>query len=141
MSDSSSALEALRFISDWAKWLITIETGALAIIGAIVTTEAAARSESIRLLASGAIVSFVVSIAAAAVLLLTLPEIAQNLPQGTNIWLTSDSVIGRSLGLNTQVLATLESLFFGLGILCFAGVILAIVWSSTARTGPVAQKP
>jgi len=39
----SSALEALRFISDWAKWLITIETGAIAVIGALVNTNTQGR--------------------------------------------------------------------------------------------------
>ena len=85
MNDPSSGLEALKLISDWAKWLITIETGAIAIIGAIVKTDTGAAPESVRVFATGAIVAFVASITAAAVLLLSLPEIAQNLQQGTNI--------------------------------------------------------
>jgi hypothetical protein len=40
-----------------------------------------------------------------------------------------DSVIGRMFGMNTQGLATVESLFFGLGVICFAGLIVAAVWS------------
>lgn len=132
MNDMSTALEALRLIADWAKWLITIETGAIAIIGAVIKVETATSSESVRVFATGAIVSFVISIAAAATLLLTLPDIAQNLQPGVNVWLTSDTVVGRVFHLNTQDIALLESFFFGLGILCFAALIVVVTWSRTA---------
>jgi hypothetical protein len=39
MSDTSNALEGLKLISDWAKWLITIEAGAIAIIGTMIKLE------------------------------------------------------------------------------------------------------
>lgn len=136
MTDVSSSLEALRLISDWAKWLITIETGAIALIGATLKADGVARSQSARMLASAAIVCFVVSIVAAAVLLLSLPEIAQSIQPGTNIWLTSDSVLGRVFGLDTQTLATFESLFFGFGIVCFAALMLSVAWSRETTSQP-----
>jgi hypothetical protein len=133
MNDTSLALESLKLVADWAKWLITIETGAIAIIGAVIKSETAASSESMRLFATGAIVSFVISIAAAAALLLTLPDIAQNLQPQVDVWLTSDTVVGRLFHLNTQDIALVESFFFGLGILCFAALILTITWSGAAN--------
>ena len=33
MRGMSNSLEALKLISDWGKWLITIETAAIAVIG------------------------------------------------------------------------------------------------------------
>ena len=133
MNDTSTALEALRLISDWAKWLITIETGAIAIIGTIIKAETATSSESVRVFATGAIGSFVISIASAAALLLTLPDIAQNLQPQVDVWLTSDTVVGRVFHLNTQDIALMESVFFGLGILCFAALILTITWARPAN--------
>jgi hypothetical protein len=41
MGDTSNALEGLKLISDWAKWLITIEAGAIAIIGSAVKEKVA----------------------------------------------------------------------------------------------------
>ena len=76
-------------------------------------------------------ICFVLSIAAAAFLLLSLPEIAQKLREDANIniWLTSDSVIGNVFRVNTQTLAITESFFFGTGVLAFAGMVLARMWS------------
>src|SRR5688572_29619869 len=116
--DDSNALEALRLVSDWAKWLITIETGAIATIGAIVKGNDATLQQ--RGFATAAVLCFVASICSAAVLLLSLPEVAQTLRPGINIWMTSDSVLNSTFGLDTQTLATFESLFFAVGIICFA---------------------
>jgi hypothetical protein len=129
MDDGSNTLEALKLISDWAKWLITIQTAVIAVIGAGVSDKGAAMTRTAKILATGAVGCFVASVAVTAVLLLSLPEITQSLRADTNIWLTRDSVIGRMFGMNTQGLATVESFFFGLGVVCFAGLILAALWS------------
>jgi len=39
MNDSEYAIEALRMVSDWAKWLVTIETFAIALLGTLLTTD------------------------------------------------------------------------------------------------------
>jgi len=129
MNDTPNALEALKLISDWAKWLVTIESAPIAIIGGAIKREKAETPYFVKVFATTAVVSFVISIAAAALLLLTLPEVAQNLRPEVNIWLTQDSVRGRVLGMNTQSLAIGESVFFGLGIICFAALIVAATWS------------
>ena len=133
MNDTSNALEGLRLISDWAKWLITIETAAIAIIGVAFKQEGIRPPFVSKVLATVAIVAFVISIAAAALLLLSLPEIAQRLQADTNIWMTRDSVLGRVFGMNTQDFGTIESFFFGVGVVTFAALIVATTWSSSGR--------
>ena len=128
MSGALNSLEATKLISDWGKWLVTIETAAIALIGAFFTGDVASIHESAKVFGTLAISSFLVSIAAAAILLLTLPEIAQNLRAGQNIWLTRDSVAGRLLRVNTQGLALIESVFFGIGLVLLGAMLLVVIW-------------
>ncbi len=79
MDEGSNTLEALKLISDWAKWLITIQTAVIAVIGAGVGEKGSAMTRTAKILATGAVACFVASVAVAAVLLLSLPEITQNL--------------------------------------------------------------
>jgi len=129
MTDTAVALEALKLIGDWAKWLITIETGAIAIIGVVLKGDAGISSVHVKRFATLAVGSFVLSIAAASALLLTLPDIAQNLHPQVNVWLTSDTVVGHLFHLNSQDIALVESFFFGIGILSFAAMILSMMWA------------
>jgi len=126
-------MEALKLISDWAKWLITVETAAIAIIGAYLKGNSAVLPRFVKLLSTVSIGSFVLSIAAAALLLLSLPEIAQRLDGSVNVWLTSDSIIGRVFGANTQSFAIIESFFFGVGVMLMAVLIIAAIWSRSYR--------
>ena len=129
MPDMTNTLEATRLISDWGKWLVTIETTAIAIIGALFATDHSPVPELAKVLATLAIGSFLVSIAGAATLLLTLPEIVQNLRPDQNIWLTRDSVAGRLLRMNTQGLALVESVFFGCGLVLVVAMVMVTIWS------------
>ena len=126
--DTASSFEALRLVSDWAKWLVTIETAIITIIGAFFATDQPVPLPA-ELVGSMAIGSFTVSIIAAAMLLLTLPEIAQNLRSDQNIWLSRDSVAGRLLHLNTEAFALIESIFFGIGLLLVVAMIMITIWS------------
>jgi hypothetical protein len=74
------------------------------------------------------VVCFVISIAAAALLLLSLPEIAQTVRPDTNIWLTRDSIIGRVFRMDTQAFAVVESFFFGLGVVLFGALVIVLAW-------------
>ena len=108
--------------------MITIETAAIAVIAAGLKTSEVAKRQLGKLLTTGAIICFVISIAAAALLLLSVPEIAQTLQPDTNIWLTRDSAIGRVFGMDTQGFAIVESFFFGLGVVLFAALVIALAW-------------
>lgn len=90
MDNETNTLEALKLVSDWSKWLISIETGAIAIVGAVI-----------------------------------------KVGSDTNIWLTRDRYVGRLFHMNTQGLATLESFFFGAGMICFSALIVAFIWLPT----------
>jgi hypothetical protein len=127
MDEKSYSVEALKFIADWAKWLITIEFSAIAAVGAGIVGGSSLRIAKI--VSTFAVASFFVSIAAAALLLLTLPEIAQNVKPDTNIWLTRDSVIGWLFGMNTQAIAVVECLFFGIGVSMVVVLVILRVWS------------
>ena len=128
MPDTARSFEAIKLVSDWAKWLVTIETAIITIIGAFFATDQPVPI-SAKLVGTFAIGSFTVSIIAAAILLLTLPEIAQNLRPDQNIWLTRDSVAGRLLRMNTQAIALIESIFFGFGLLLVVAMIMITIWS------------
>jgi len=127
-SDTSNSLEAMKLISDWGKWLVTIETAAITIIGALFV---ATRSVHVlaKVFGTLAIGSFLISIAAAAILLLTLPEIAQNLRKDQNIWATRDSVAHKLLRMDTQGFALVESIFFGCGLILLVAMIIVLIWS------------
>ena len=129
MGDTSNSLEATKLISDWGKWLVTIETAAIAIVGALFSRGQPPVPEMAKVFGTLAISSFRISIAAAAILLLTLPEIAQNLRADQNIWLTRDSVAGRLLRMNTQAFALVESAFFGCGLILLGATIVVLIWA------------
>ena len=133
MFDTANSMDALKLISDWAKWLIAVQTGAIGLIGGLFKPTAAFPKLG-KILVSSALGCFVISIAAAALLLLSLPEIAQTLDGRTNIWLTRDSIIGRVFGANTQAFAFAESLFFGLGVVLIAILIVAAIWNPSYRS-------
>lgn len=128
MNDNSNALEGLRLIANWSKWLITLETGAVSIIGTLVIAEHVPISFLANIFATVSIICFFISIAAAAILLLSLPEIAKTLQPEQNIWITRDSIIGRVFRMTTQSLAIIESLFFGLGMVCFCSLMIVLIW-------------
>jgi hypothetical protein len=124
-------MEALKLVGDWAKWLVTIETGAIAIIGATAAQiSGGRRARTIGMFATLSVASFIVSIAGAAFLLLSLPEIAQTRDSRVNVWPTQDSYIGTVLGANRQTLAIVESVFFGVGVVMFAAMVAARIWNS-----------
>ncbi len=129
MKERDNALEALKFISDWAKWLVTLETASIALIGSLFTSDTITLANLSNIFGTSAIVCFIISIAAAATLLFTLPEIAQYLRDDTNIWMTRDSVAGHLFHLTTQTLAIVESFFFGLGMIFSAALIITVIWS------------
>ena len=128
MNGKGNALDALKFISDWAKWLVTLETASIAFIGSLFTSDNISLTNLSNIFGTTAIICFLISIVAAAILLLTLPEIAQYLRDDTNIWVTQDSVAGHLFRLNTQNLAVAESFFFGLGMISSSALIVTVIW-------------
>ena len=141
MINDANLQYSISLLSDWAKWLITIETGVIAILGALIRSlPVESRSKSTKKnryslekiskgLATATVIFFLISIAAAAFLLLSLPEIALTIQPGENLWLAEDIAIGYALGVNIQLLAIFESMGFGLGMVCFSALVVASFWS------------
>jgi len=125
----TKALESLKLVSDWAKWLTTIETGVVALVGSFFTSDKVRGSFIEKLFGILSVSCFVVSIIAAAMLLWTLPEIAQRLRSDTNIWMTEDSIARELFRLNTQGFAVMLTLFFILGLLFLTALIFSIIGS------------
>ena len=133
MINDGNVAEVVRLISDWAKWLIAIETSVIFLIGSMAKSLPHLRLpifkyihiDFARLLATLTILFFLASIASAAFLVLSLPEIVLKFQPGTNIWPARDSAIGVSL----QQLAIFESMFFGVGLTCFSTLLIGMVWS------------
>jgi hypothetical protein len=141
MINDANIQYSISLLSDWAKWLITIETAVIAIVGTLIRSlPSETHSNSLRkswysteklsrILATATIIFFLLSIAAAAFLLLSLPEIALTIQPGTNIWFAKDTIIGSVLGVDVQSLAIFESMGFGFGMVCFSSLIVASIWS------------
>jgi hypothetical protein len=73
VADTSNAMEGLKLIADWAKWLITIETAAIGVIGAYLKGNSVVLPRVVKILSTVAIGSFVISIATSRIL--ALPKI------------------------------------------------------------------
>jgi len=130
MDGTENIIEALKMVSDWSKWLVSIETFAIAILGGLFTKDNILLNKKARLYGTCAVLCFATSICFAAMLLLTLPDIVQTLRTSSNIWFTKDSVVGSLIGLNTQDLAVIQSALFGIGVFFSAATIITIIWSN-----------
>jgi hypothetical protein len=83
-------MEAIKLLNDWSKWVITVETAAIAGIFAAAKGSSTIQEPSLLLrgfgvalilLLFGAVTSFIVSIFYASQLLFSLPDIAEQLPE------------------------------------------------------------
>jgi hypothetical protein len=128
VSSSPDRSEAVKLIADWAKWLITIETAVTVAVG-VLFTSGDGISRASKIFGTVAVSSFLVSVVAAAMLLLTLPDIVQHLEPDEDVWLTSDSVAGPLLRLNTQILAATEAVFFGIGLIAVTAMVVTLIWA------------
>jgi hypothetical protein len=85
-------MEAIKLLNDWSKWVITIETAAIAGIFAVLKELSSARGSglwlqicavALNLLLLAAVAAFILSIYNAAQLLYSLPGITEQLPKST----------------------------------------------------------
>ena len=121
---ATQTIEAVKLLADWAKWLITIETTAIAAVALVSTVHDPYTRGVVSVLASGAVLCFVLSIISATLLLRSLPGIMQTIEPSQSIWETEDSNAMIS-GFDTLALAKLESTFFGTGLLLIGALLIA----------------
>jgi hypothetical protein len=77
-------MEALKLLSDWSKWLVTIETGAVfAALLKFSETPTGLRGVGSFVIAIGAILCFLFSIVSAGRLLYSIPGVVEALPHAT----------------------------------------------------------
>ena len=115
-------IEAVKLLSDFAKWLVTVETTAIAAIGYVLTFHDPYRRLFTSVLACVGVGSFAVSILFATLLLRSLPGLVQNIRPGQDIWVTRSR--GRmGGGLSTSRLVEIQSVCFAVGLLLFAVVL------------------
>ncbi len=126
---ATQTIEAVKLLADWAKWLITIETTAIAAVALVTTVRDPYTRGAVSVLASGAVFFFVLSIISATLLLRSLPGIMQTIEPSQSIWETEDSNAMIS-GFNTLALVRLESTFFGIGLLLIGALLIEkiMVW-------------
>lgn len=141
MDNSTIILAAIGLLSEWAKWLITLETAAIAIVGTLVKTltsnpepETKKKDEKdgkrfTKILATITILSFLLSIFAAALLLLALPGVVMIVRPGMDIAAADEAISNYVVFLNIPTMAVIESLGFVIGTVGFSALIVGAIWS------------
>lgn len=129
MNQENRAVEAVKLLSDYAKWLVTIETTAVAGLSYILAVNDPFAHGFIRGLACGAVVAFIMSILAVTALLRTLPTIMQDVKPGHSIWKTQDKS-GMGFRFGTSTLAALGSTCFVIGVLLVGVTVIVKVTHS-----------
>jgi hypothetical protein len=122
--------EAIRLVNDWSKWMVTIEIALISAIGFFATR---AKEFSLDTMAKICIVvslgSFLVSIAAAACLLIALPGVVQRLPPPDNQDVGDMKSPRTLLRLSIRSWGAIQHAFFLIGIVGFTALIMRIVLS------------
>ena len=122
-------VEAVKLLSDYAKWLVTVATTAAAAISYVLTVRDPFAHGFARGIAFGAVISFVVSILLATGLFRSLPSIMLTLKPGQSIWDAKDKS-PLALGLSTSQLTSAGTVFFAVGIV-LVGVTLLVKLADT----------
>lgn len=129
LNQESRAVESVKLLSDFAKWLVTIGTTAVAGLSYVLTVHDPFAHGFVRALACGAVVAFIASILSVTALLRTLPAIMQDLRPGQSIWKTQDKTM-MGFSFSTSALASLGSTFFVIGVLLVGVTVIVKVMNS-----------
>jgi hypothetical protein len=123
MAANPQQTEAVKMISDWSKWIATIETASIAVIGSFFSKTGIGFSVAISL--SLAVGAFIISIVATSCVLFSLRATIQDIKDGEKARDRVAPILGFRPRLKSIVMFKF-SVFF-LGILLFAiGVILLL---------------
>jgi hypothetical protein len=121
---------AISMIADWSKWIVAVETAAIAAIAAFVKPlSIGARLNFARYAVAAALVCFVISIILASIVLLSLPAAFQDIEATEKVW---DRVA--AIGPFTPPLIKVvggQLILFGFGICAFgAAVVVSVICGS-----------
>jgi hypothetical protein len=138
-------LEAVKLLSDWNKWLVTVQTAAIAAIGLVV------KASELNLLTSKlgkiavacaaiSVLMFVISIALSSYLLLFLPAIAEEIPEEFDVGAKPKSLFHTHVpfypGWPVGVFTTWQSRTFVIGISFFALTFAFMTYGHIAGEPP-----
>lgn len=125
MAATSTQIEGLKLINDWCKWIVTIETAGIAIIGAVAKEADLSKfGHHVRSMCAVSVLSFICSTVIAAVLLSAIPTSMEDIQPTQKIWDRSVYVLSYQPCSFTLAGHALGA-FFLLGIVTFA---LAVVF-------------
>ncbi len=135
MAATQQQIEAIKLIGDWSKWMATIETGTIAVIGAFVKSGSAqpACSTTARVfnlpIGTGAftlsILCFIISIWLIGIVLVSLPAAVQDIKENEKVWDRPTTLWLR--GVPLWWLVMWQFMLFGGGIVCFGGGVIFLV--------------
>lgn len=132
------SFEAVKLLSDWTKWLVTIETASIAALGFVLKASElnlikGAAAQVALLLAVLAVIFFLISIALASRLILYIPTLVELLPEPSAevtkvepLWLT-DIPFWPYWKVDTY--ATWHLRAFSAGLVCFASTVIMMAVS------------
>lgn len=115
-------LEAIKSLGDFAKWLIAVETTTIAGIGYITTIHGAPAGRATHIIASVAVIAFILSVPAATSILRSLPSLLQSMKPGQDVWSTEDRT-PMGVGVKTSTLVAIETVSFAVGLLMLGGLL------------------
>jgi hypothetical protein len=123
-------------IADWSKWIVAVETAAIAAIGACVKPRSIGACLNFeRYAVAAALVCFVFSIILASFVLLSLPAAYQDIKETEQVWDRVAAVGPFAPPLRNVVGCQL--ILFALGICAFsAGVVVSIFCGPVFRSWP-----
>lgn len=129
MAATPQQTDGLKLIGDWCKWLITVETAAIAAIGAF-TKFSEGSHIFVQIPFTVAITSFVVSMLFAAGLLSAIPTAVTDMNDGDRIW--DRLIYGRTTKgvMPFSVAAFCLFALFTLGVAAFGLAVIVLAWTS-----------
>jgi hypothetical protein len=127
MAASLDQTEALKLISDWCKWLITLETTAVGVVAALAKQDSEFTSSWWTRWGCGiAVVCFVCSIVVAAAISSNIPTSVQDVKPGEKIWDRWIYVVNKAV-CRMHFAANLLFGLFVIGVAAFASSVLALI--------------
>ncbi len=112
-------IEAAKLLADWSKWLASLQTAVISLIGLTTLSGSISIAKSNHPgLVVAAVICFILSLISASFLLYALPGIVHRLPSEKN---DDDILVMGTLnggGIPLVVFSTIQFLLFSLGIIC-----------------------
>jgi hypothetical protein len=130
-------LEAIKLLSDWSKWLVLVETGAISVIGALWKFDEISKPNlGSKIFMTSAVTLFGFSISAAVVILLSIPGTVQRLPPPPGKDIFHMRTFEGSKGPPLYVPVNVQAYCFIAGFIFFILLVISSLWF-----GPIAGQP